>query len=55
MKTIKTTMIFIFFSSLVVSCTVENLPEDKELNSIEKNLQGTGENDSNTVDETKKG
>ncbi|MGS2764815.1 hypothetical protein [Sinomicrobium sp. M5D2P9] len=55
MKTIKTTMILILFSSIIVSCTVDDFTEDTELNSIEKNLQGTGENDSNSVDETKKG
>lgn len=55
MKTMITIMILILFSSFVVSCTVDDLSEDTELNSMEKNLQGTGDDDSNSVDETEKG
>lgn len=55
MKTMITIMILILFSSFAVSCTVDDLTEDTELNSMEKNLQGTGDNDSNSVDETEKG
>ncbi|SFB80806.1 hypothetical protein SAMN04487891_102452 [Flagellimonas taeanensis] len=55
MKTILTTMILILFSSFIVSCTADDFTEDTELNSIEKNIQGTGDDDSNSVDETEKG
>jgi len=55
MKTILTTLALILFSSFVVSCTVDDLTEDTDLNSIEKNIQGTGDDDSNSVDETEKG
>jgi hypothetical protein len=54
MKILKSIFILILFSNLVSSCTVDDISEDTETNSIENNIQATGEN-SGEVDQTEKG
>ena len=53
MKILKSLFVLILFSNLSISCTVEDLVEESEINAIE-NVQATEDN-SKEVDETEKG
>ncbi|MGV8815870.1 MAG: hypothetical protein ACOH2D_17345 [Gelidibacter sp.] len=54
MKTLKNSMILILFSSFVISCTTDDIIDNAEPNTIEKNIQATSDGGKD-VDQTEKG
>ncbi len=53
MKILKSILILILFSNLIISCTAEDIAEELETNAVE-NIQATG-SDGEEVNETEKG
>lgn len=54
MKTLKTIFILTVFSTLIVSCSIDDITETPETTAKE-NIQATGDDKNNTVDKSKKG
>lgn len=54
MKTLKTIFILTVFSTLIISCSIDDITDTPVTTAIE-NIQATGDKNNNTVDKTRKG
>lgn len=52
MKILKSIFVLVLFSNFIISCTVDDITEDSEINQTE--IQATGENNAED-DQTEKG
>jgi len=55
MKIIKFIIVLVLFSNLMISCSADDVYDQTQLYSSEPGTTPTGDDDSNSVDETEKG